>query len=51
MGWGGGSLKLTLNMKWQAGTSWFFILGAEASQPETDRWGRDPEHCFRDGEV
>ena len=47
----GGSLKLTLNMKWQACTSWFFVLGAEASQPETDRWGRDPEHCFRDGEV
>ena len=47
----GGSLKLTLNMKWQACTSWFFILGAEASQPETDRWGRDPKHCFRDGEV
>ena len=50
-GVGGGGLKLMLDMKWQACTSWFFVLGAEASQPETDRWGRDPEHCFRDGEV
>ena len=50
MGWGG--LKLTLN---QEMASLYIlvslILGVEASQPETDRRGRDPEHCFRDGEV
>ena len=38
--YGVGGLKLTLDMKWQACTSWFFVLGAvmEASQPATDRW-------------
>ena len=50
MGWGGPEVDAQQEMA-SLYIVVFLILGAEASQPETDRWGRDPEHCFRDGEV
>ena len=51
MGWGGGPEVDAQQEMASLYILVFLILGAEASQPETDRWGRDPEHCFRDGEV
>ena len=50
IGWGGAEVDPQQEMA-SLYILFFLILGAEAVQPETDRWGRDPKHCFRDGEV